>query len=122
MTSFSRYQKRLLLSFIFLFLSGCRSGETPESPELIMINVNPEYFMENVSVGDVINYSAIGYYSDNSTLDITEAVLWLSSDVRIVTVDDSGIAVALKYGKANIYALHGGIYSNIQKINIKNSN
>ncbi|MCX7132122.1 Ig-like domain-containing protein [Aeromonas sp.] len=87
-----------------------------------MINVNPEYFMENVSVGDVINYSAIGYYSDNSTLDITEAVLWLSSDVRIVTVDDSGIAVALKYGKANIYALHGGIYSNIQKINIKNSN
>ncbi|TNI12505.1 hypothetical protein [Aeromonas veronii] len=116
MIPLSGYHNILLLFFLFLY--GCWSSERPVSPELIKINVKPTYLMGGEAIGDVLNLSAIGYYSDNSTLDITEAVLWLSSDVRILTVDDSGIATILKHGKVNVYALHGGVYSNTLEMNI----
>ena len=56
-------------------------------------------------------YEATGLLSDGSTIELTDAATWSSSDVAVATVGndpDAGQVKALKKGTANIQAAFGG--------------
>jgi trimeric autotransporter adhesin len=61
-----------------------------------------------LSVGQTVQFTAIGYYSDGSAFDITSTVNWSSFSPFIVSVSNSsgtaGLATALQIGTATIDA------------------
>lgn len=48
--------------------------------------------------------TAIGFYSDGSSKDITSTVSWSSSDTSLVSIDSKGLAKGLKKGAVNLTA------------------
>jgi hypothetical protein len=53
-------------------------------------------------------FRTIGYFSDNSTLDITSQVTWESSAISKVTIDPSGLAHGIGVGSSIITSRIGG--------------
>ncbi|MEI6894703.1 MAG: Ig-like domain-containing protein [Colwellia sp.] len=68
------------------------------------------------------NYTAIAYYSDASSVDITQQATWSSDASEIVSIVASGIngghASTLLIGNANITATFDNISSNIAKVTV----
>jgi len=58
--------------------------------------------------------TALGTFSDGSTMDLTTTVVWASADPTIATVDASGLASALALGPTTITAQRGPVTSNAQ--------
>jgi hypothetical protein len=52
--------------------------------------------------GGTLQYQAIGTYSDSSTVDLTSAVTWTSSDNSIVTISSGGFAAAGGSASGNV--------------------
>ncbi|MBW1872336.1 MAG: Ig-like domain-containing protein, partial [Deltaproteobacteria bacterium] len=85
---------------------------TVTSATLQEITIEP--VAPSVPVGTEVQFSAMGRYSDNQLLDITSMVTWNSSDLSKVVFDDQtdGLAEALEFGSAEIWASLGVIESN----------
>lgn len=97
--------KRVLALVIALTACGDDTGPgTPDAPgggadaggggTLLSINVGPadyRFVVEN-GVQENLQYRAIGTYSDGSTIDITDQVIWASFDAALVNVNSSGVA------------------------------
>jgi len=61
---------------------------------------------ENLYVGEPAQFIAIGNYNtDPLTVDITNNVLWQSSDVEVATINSAGLALANDTGSTTITAL-----------------
>jgi uncharacterized protein YjdB len=70
---------------------------------------------DSTSAGDTVQYTAIGTLKDGSTVDITDAVTWRSSDTSVATINSSGLATAQSVSStqsADITATSGSITSN----------
>ena len=65
-----------------------------------------------ILLGDTVQFSAMGTYSDGSTADCTGSVLWNSSDSAIASISYSGLATGLKPGQTDISASLTGVVSN----------
>ncbi|PLX89995.1 MAG: hypothetical protein C0619_10140 [Desulfuromonas sp.] len=98
----------LVISFI---LSGCGADTTATkendfSPlsDIIITSENP--FIANKTSNQ---FTATGNFSDLFTTDISDQVIWTSSDEGIVTVDSSGLASAVAPGTVQISALLDGV-------------
>ncbi|RLF27085.1 MAG: hypothetical protein DRN14_05860 [Thermoplasmata archaeon] len=69
-----------------------------------------------VPMGTKDFYSAIGYYSDGSSVNVTSLSTWISSSSSVVSVVASGVnagfAKALSLGTSNVTATLDGITSN----------
>lgn len=63
----------------------------------------------SVPLGDSEQFSAIGIYTDGSTLDMTSKATWLSSAPEIVTINAAGMGTAKAVGATSISAAVGGI-------------
>ncbi|MDA8433312.1 MAG: Ig-like domain-containing protein [Nitrospiraceae bacterium] len=108
-------KRRLFLSCIALLLaavvSGCGCGGGDEGPVLVSIEVSPAN--PSVPLGVSRQFTATGVFSDQTTLDLTEAVTWNSSDAAIATVSDAegskGLAVSASAGTTSITATSGGV-------------
>jgi len=61
-----------------------------------------------ILVGKNIQLSAIGTYSDGSTIDLSSSVAWTADNPRILEVDTTGNAIALSPGSAAIEASLNG--------------
>ena len=90
---------------------------SPAALTSIAISTN----IENIAVGFGNSFSATGYYSDNTSFDLTNSVSWQSADNNVLTVDAAGKGSALLAGGAQISSQLDGITSNLIDITVANS-
>jgi hypothetical protein len=62
-----------------------------------------------LSVGTVRPLSALGTFANGAIKDVTNAVVWSSSNEAIASVDRSGVVTASEGGEATVSASTGGI-------------
>jgi uncharacterized protein YjdB len=84
----------------------CAVQVLPAGATLVSITVAPSTV--TLAVGSTQSFSAVGVYSDGSTLDMTTGVTWSSSDVSRVTIAASGVATAAAPGSATVTAAAPG--------------
>ncbi len=106
---------------LVLVASSCTGGwsqgdddDAPLPASLIGIGVSPSN--PTVSLGEAIQFAAVGYYSDQSTRDITDVVEWQSSDIDVVSVssslDQEGLGAPVAAGTARVRANFFELLSN----------
>jgi len=71
----------------------------------------------SIALGTFQQYNAIGTYSDNSTLDISDSVTWSSTSLSIAVISNAGgetngLATSTGVGSTTIKATSGSIVSN----------
>ncbi|MBU4143154.1 Ig-like domain-containing protein, partial [Patescibacteria group bacterium] len=66
----------------------------------------------SLPLGNTVQFTASGSYSDGTTLNITAQVTWSSSNTSVATVNNSGLATAMATGTATITATSGSISGN----------
>jgi uncharacterized protein YjdB len=72
------------------------------APTLIGLKVMPTN--TSVAVGGTLQLVAAGLYSDGSEQDLTDDVMWLSTDPSVASVSASGLVTGLSDGTAEIQA------------------
>jgi hypothetical protein len=77
------------------------------------IEISPDYLVLTAP-GVTAEVTAIGYYSNETTEDITGPAAWASNDTSIVTVSTSGVVTAKGYGSTTLSAMKDGITSQIE--------
>jgi uncharacterized protein YjdB len=76
-------------------LGGQVQGQTTltVTPILVSIAVTPE--TDSVTVGNSVQFTATGTYSDGSTADLSSVVTWQSSDTDYATTSSGGLATGV---------------------------
>lgn len=77
-------------------------------PGLLIVQVVPP--LTALDVGEMLQYTAIGEFSDGSTVDISDQVVWVSLNPAVATIDaDTGLATGIGVGNVDIaVSLIGG--------------
>jgi hypothetical protein len=65
-----------------------------------------------IQMGNTVQFSAMGTYSDGTTADCTGQVIWNSSNSAIGAISYSGLATAVTLGNTDITAAINGTISN----------
>jgi hypothetical protein len=79
------------------------SAELTVNPAALRsISVTPP--QPSIAKGTALQFTATGTFSDDSTQDLTAAVVWKSSDSSIATISSQGLASSLAAGTAMITA------------------
>jgi hypothetical protein len=107
---FNNLLRCFLLVPLFAIASGCGGGgSSSATATLVSLTVSPA--KATLSTGAVLQLSAVGSYSDNSTQDLTASVNWVSSAATIASVNDAtgskGVVTALSAGTSTITATLG---------------
>jgi Bacterial Ig-like domain (group 2) len=63
----------------------------------------------SVNAGAQVSYKAVGTFSDQSQVDLTAQVTWMSSDVTVATIATTGVASTVKTGQVTITATFNGV-------------
>ena len=108
-------KKRFILQIIILLfaavVSGCGCGGGDEGRVLVSIEVSPAN--PSIPLGASQQFTATGVFSDQTTLDITEAVTWNSSDSAVATVSNTdgskGLATSGAVGSTTVTAMSGEV-------------
>ncbi|MEW5251396.1 Ig-like domain-containing protein [Microbulbifer sp. 2201CG32-9] len=114
----------LLLALLCALMAGCDSNKKDRSDTLLFIQIFPAPAGAGASsdlslaAGDTQQFIALGRFSDGSAVDITDSVVWRSSDTSTVTIDSSGNATAVAPGSAGIFARRDGVLSNRVTVNV----
>ncbi|MBJ93609.1 MAG: hypothetical protein CMP23_03955 [Rickettsiales bacterium] len=106
---------------VLLVASSCTGGWSQGDDDdvvlpasLIGIGVTPGN--PTVSLGESVQFAAVGYYSDQSTRDLTDVVSWESSDNSVIMVssslDQEGLGSPLAVGDARVRASFFELNSN----------
>lgn len=74
-------------------------------PELLTIAITT--VKQKITLGETLQFDAIGTYSDNSTQNLTNYVTWTSSDVTVATINSAGLATSHATGSTLITATSG---------------
>ena len=69
------------------------------SVRLIKIEISPPYLKDSITVGETVQFTATGTYSDGSTRDITSEAMWFSTNWH-ATVSPTGLATGVSAGIA----------------------
>jgi uncharacterized protein YjdB len=77
-------------------------------PSLSSITIAPAVF--SIASGQSKQLSALGVYSDGSSLDVTGQVVWTSLSNSYATVDSSGLVTGVSAGSSTITATLGSIH------------
>ena len=75
---------------------------------------------DNLAIGNVQHFSAIGTYTDGSIVDITKKVTWASSNTNVATIDSLGAATGVGGGKTNLTASLSGLTSPVAVLQVAN--
>jgi uncharacterized protein YjdB len=65
----------------------------------------------SIATGQTQAFTANGIFSDGSTTDITNSVIWNSSATNVATIAATGLATGVSAGSANIIATSGAVQS-----------
>lgn len=98
----------VIAALVAAVAAGCGTTSTPlPSPTPIVvlsaIVITPSS-PDNLAVGSVQQFTAIGSFSDNSSADVSSEVTWASSDASVALVSASGLATGVAPGTAGITA------------------
>ena len=66
-----------------IFWTTCRYLESAPNPDLLSISVTP--VSPTIAPGQTQQFTAMAYYFDNSTVNLTPSVTWTSSNTGIAT-------------------------------------
>lgn len=92
-----------------IYVLNVTNASTP-SAQLISIGITPTSEIGIPSTTQ--QYTATGFYTNDTTANITNTVTWQSSDPSVVSINSNGLATALTTGTANITAHSQGLTSN----------
>jgi len=114
-------------------IASCGGQYTPGGPggpggplpaSMIGIGVGPQN--PTVTLGEEVQFNATGFYSDQSTRNITDTVDWYSSSPSTVSVsnslDSEGQGQTLGAGQSMVYAEFGGLASNEVRVSVTQAN
>ena len=113
-----------------LLTTGCvRTWEPPGgggggggglAPSLIGIGLSP--VNPKVTLGEEIQFTATGFYSNQTTVEITDTVEWATSDGTVLDItgglDLEGLATTLTAGSAQVKANFFDIESNVITVTV----
>jgi trimeric autotransporter adhesin len=93
-------------SFLVVAL-GCGGGSNSgtNAPTLTSLQVTAP--SSNVIVGQTLQMTAMGTYSDHSTKDLTQSVNWSSSNTTAATASNSGLLSAQSSGSVTVTVSSG---------------
>jgi hypothetical protein len=74
---------------------------------LIALSIRPD--SETTRAGAVTSWHVVGSYSDGTSLDLTDAATWATSDDSVAIVDDAGQIHAVAAGMTTVSALVGSL-------------
>lgn len=80
---------------------------------LVELEVTPQP-QNTLSPGQTVALTAIGTYSNGSSLNLSSAVTWTSSAPEIASVDSGGLATAVSAGKATVSASLQGVTGSVE--------
>ncbi len=80
---------------------------TVTEPELQSITLTPAAPV--LTNGETQQFTATGNFSDGTSQDVTSQATWSSSDSSIATIDDAGLATAVRAGTVTIAAFFNGV-------------
>jgi hypothetical protein len=78
-----------------------------QAPTLSSIRVDP--FGQRIAVGTVLQFTAMGTFSDGSSMNISNQVKWTSSNRGVATINNAGLVFAVNFGTTTISAALNGI-------------
>jgi uncharacterized protein YjdB len=85
------------------------SGLLTVTPAATLTTITVTPANQSIVVGSTLQFTATGNYSNGTTADITNAVLWASSAQGVATILQTGRATAVATGVTNISATQGTI-------------
>lgn len=98
---------KISLSFLLIVWSITFNSQT-----LVSINIIPKN--PTLGIGTQVRFKAIGFYSDNTSQDISNTVTWSSSNPTIASVSNAsssqGFVSLNNIGNSQIYATQGSIF------------
>jgi uncharacterized protein YjdB len=74
---------------------------------LVSVAITP--LNSSMPAGAVKQFNATGTFSDSSTQDMTNSVLWSSSSAAVASIDNTGLSTSLAIGTTTITAAWGAI-------------
>jgi len=80
---------------------------TTAPPTLVSISVTP--VNPSIVAGSTQQFTARGTFSDGTTADITNSVVWSSSNLAVATISATGLATTLSAGTTTISATSGAV-------------
>ena len=87
-------------------------SEPPPAIISIEVNPSPPASFPSIEVGQNQQFNAVGTFDDGSPpADITESVVWNSSNTLVATIDSVGQATGISEGTADITATKDGVTS-----------
>ncbi|MGD8567033.1 MAG: Ig-like domain-containing protein [Gammaproteobacteria bacterium] len=87
--------------------------------DLSSITITPA--TPTINLGNKLQFTATGTYSDSSTANITQRVGWSSSDISVATVNaNTGLATAVDGGATDISAVCGSGISGSTTLTVSN--
>ncbi|MGU5578751.1 Ig-like domain-containing protein [Aeromonas caviae] len=72
----------------------------------------------NIAKGQAEQLTAIATYSDNTSSDVTNSVVWMPIDTATITVTSSGLLSGVDVGMTTLTAAKDGIISNVVSVNV----
>lgn len=120
---------RKIIILFLLIISGCDSGSSTNESNQNQPVISPAVKNEiseikisyspingapsaKISLQSSLQLTAIAYYEDNSMEDVSEQVVWVSSDPTVAKITDTGIARGIHEGVTTITAQYDGADSN----------
>jgi hypothetical protein len=79
------------------------------APRLTNLSVSAD--RKTIKTSETLKLSVKGRYSDGSQSEVSDGVEWVSTDMRVATVDEYGEVKALQTGTTNIIAKIGDVES-----------
>jgi uncharacterized protein YjdB len=80
---------------------------TITAPTLVSIQLSPQ--SPTIPLGATQQFTAIGFFTDGSTQDLTSTATWSSSASAVATLSSSGLATGLLQGVATVQASFGSV-------------
>ena len=92
------------ITAVFASIVSNQASLTVSNATLVSINITPINF--STTVGQTVNYRAVGTFSDSSTVDLTSQSTWSSSSPSVATINTfNGIASTASTGTTVIKAI-----------------
>ncbi len=114
--------KAIFCFFMLLTLVSCGGGgggsNTKTTPLATLSSITITSTFNSVPVGQTIQLTATGNYSDNSTANLTDDVTWTVSDTGYATISTTGRMSGILKGSVEISATYNSISSAITVYNI----
>ena len=122
----------LLLSAMFIFTACGGDGKNGAASDYNLLDETPSVSVTSIQVtpADITvpksttgEYTALAYYSDGSSADVSTEAEWTSTNTSVVafTSNVHNHAEALTVGMSTIFATFNGVESNIAKVEVTNA-